>query len=37
VSNRYTWNIDETGYYMGVIATARVAIGIGRAGQPRTI
>jgi len=31
-----TWNFDETGYQMGVIATAKVVTGTDRAGRPRT-
>ena len=31
------WNFDETGFQMGVIATARVITGTDRAGRPRTI
>jgi hypothetical protein len=32
-----TWNFDETGCQMGVIATARVVTGTDRAGRPRTV
>jgi hypothetical protein len=32
-----TWNFDETGVQMGVIATARVVIGTDRAGRPQTV
>jgi hypothetical protein len=35
--NEDTWNFDETGFQMGVIATARVVTGTDRAGRPRTI
>jgi hypothetical protein len=31
------WNFDETGFQMGVIATARVVTGTDRAGRPRTV
>jgi hypothetical protein len=32
-----SWNFDETGFQMGVIATVRVVTGTNKAGQPRTI
>jgi hypothetical protein len=32
-----TWNFDETGFQIGVIATAKVVTGTDRAGRPRTI
>jgi hypothetical protein len=32
-----TYNFDETGFQMGVIATARVVTGNDRAGRPRTV
>ena len=32
-----TWNFDQTGCQMGVIATAKVVTGTDRAGRPRTV
>ena len=37
ILNDDTWNFDETGFQMGVIATAKVVTGTDRAGRPRTV